>query len=468
MFLTKFENYPYLARQLAMEWAASRHYAYRFGGEFPQMQRMLDETRLASQTEQETWQLERLAQLVETSRSGCVYYADRLPEASQILSSRSLDTALQSIPILEKSCLRSRTADFANRNVPLKLSTSTSGSTGAPMTVGQDADSAQRRFAFLCDHFRLAGITREQPSVRLGGRVLCKIGTPQRRPWLHNRKENVLFLSSYHLDDQHGQVIARKLNTFQPVLMDGYPSGILQTLRLVSQHGGVPTSLKAIITTAETLYPDLREELEQLSGVPVMDYYGASEGVPYIHQCPYGTYHVRWQSGIFEVDDGTRVSREGSGELITTSFVQDRTPLIRYRTGDVLNGLRQNPDTPCQCGLLTPTVESVQGRLEDFVYTSDGRTLGMFTYRTLKYIKGLGETQVIQEQYDEFVVNSVLDNEADAESIQSTIKESFERALGYPIRLNFQPVSQLEKTKNGKVRLVISKMVPLGSQGTSA
>jgi phenylacetate-CoA ligase len=284
------------------------------------------------------------------------------------------------------------------------------------------------------------------------------VGKRQRKPWLFNAAENQLFLSSYHLDDVHGPAIAEQLGRFRPVLLDGYPSGILETLRVLRRQRLNLDSLRAIITTAETLHPDTREELSALSGVPVMDYYAASEGVPFIQQCPYGTYHVRWQSGIFEIDDGSVIGFEGDGELICTSFVQDRTPLIRYRTGDFVKGLCLTPASRCECGLSTPTVEGVQGRVEDLVHTPDGRTLGMFTYRTLKFIDGLGETQVIQHDYSDFEVNSTVRESRDLKALADQIKTSFERTLGYQISLRFNLVQQLPKGANGKVRLVISKI----------
>jgi phenylacetate-CoA ligase len=270
-----------------------------------------------------------------------------------------------------------------------------------------------------------------------------------------------MLLSTYHLDDIHAPMISEMLAEFKPVLLDGYPSGILETLRLLNRHPQKLESLKAIITTAETLYPDMRQEMSELSGgVPIMDYYAASEGVPLIQQCPHGTYHVRWQSGVFEVDDGEIISFEGDGELICTSFVQDRTPLIRYRTGDVVKGMHSQQTKRCGCGLSTPTVESVVGRLEDLVHTPDGRSLGMFTYRTLKLIDGLGETQVIQHGYSDFEVNTVTKcDDYDLDFLAGEVKNSFERALGYPISLRFNGVSTIPKGANGKVRLVISKVV---------
>src|SRR5690606_19396703 len=108
------------------------------------------------------------------------------------------------------------------------------------------------------------------------------------------------------------------------------------------------------------------------------------------------------------------------------------TPLIRYRTGDLVRGLTAHGVESCACGLRTPIVAEVLGRVEDLIYTPDGRTLGMFTYRTLKFVEGLGETQVIQHDFADFEVNSVVRGD-DVRRLEGAVKSSFERALGYPI-----------------------------------
>lgn len=463
MRLPSFERYPRPFRQAAVSIVGWRNRMRRFGHEYQQWRDFLQQSAEWPTVQRDAWQQTRLGALAQSARSGTRYYSELLPVVEKIEGASSLREALNLIPILEKSSLRACPQDFRNSMVTEVAMTSTSGSTGSPMQVGHDAQSIQRRFAFLIDQLRLADVDPKAPSVRLSGRILCEVGKQQRQPWLFNAAENQLFLSSYHLDDVHAEAIADKLGSFLPVLLDGYPSGILETLNLLRRQGRKLDSLKAIITTAETLHPETRDELIALSGVPVMDYYSASEGIPFIQQCPHGTYHVRWQSGIFEIDDGTTIGFEGDGELICTSFVQDRTPLIRYRTGDLVSGLSLQPHGRCKCGLLTPTVESVQGRVEDLVYTVDGRALGMFTYRTLKYIDGLGETQVIQHDYSDFEVNSTVSDGHDPKVLADEVKTSFERALGYPINLRFNRVVQLPRGANGKVRLVISKVARCGA-----
>lgn len=428
----------------------------RFGREYRRWTEFVAGSSAWPVEQQQEWQLESLKRLVQQARM-VEYYSGAIGSLD-LGKVHSLRDALDALPLLEKSALRRSVEHFRNVSVKAVATSATSGSTGAPMRIEHDGGSIQRRFAFLADHLRLAGLGMFDPSVRLSGRILCSVGVEQRAPWLYNLAERQLFLSSYHLDDVHAQRISGKLSSFGPALIDGYPSGVLQVLRMLDRCRSRLPMLRAIITTAETLNPDMREEMEALAGVPVLDYYAASEGVPFIQQCPHGTYHVRWQSGIFEVATDDGIGFEGDGELIVTSFVQDRTPLIRYRTGDLVAGLRHRKEGGCGCGLESPVVDHVLGRIEDLVHTNDGRSLGMFTYRTLKFVDGLVEAQVIQQDYDRFEVNCVLEDAARKNKVSTLIKESFERALGYPIVLEVNVLQSLPKGANGKTRLVISKI----------
>ena len=55
-----------------------------------------------------------------------------------------------------------------------------------------------------------------------------------------------------------------------------------------------------------------------------------------------------------------------------TGFANDATPFIRYRIGDV--GTRSK--RPCSCGRPGEVFLDVDGRIEDYVVTPDGRWIG--------------------------------------------------------------------------------------------
>lgn len=455
-----FEHYPRPIRQAVVAAIGLRNRRRRFGSEYRAWSELLSSTTCPSEIQIQEWQIARLRKLVASASSGSPYYKEI--ETRGFDNVRELRAALDTLPLLTKNELRNRPRDLANANVRPLVRTSTSGSTGAPVTIEHDGASIQRRFAFFHDHLRMAGVEPEEASVRFSGRIICAVGKPDSKPWLMNYAENQAFYSTYHLGDANRGAIERLFNHHKPVLLDGYPSAIIDALRLLRDAPGARSTIRAVITTAETLDPSLRSSIESLAGAPVMDYYSASEGLPFIQQCTKGTYHVRWQSGIFEVDSGDAIGFDGSGELICTSFVQDRVPLLRYRTGDLVQGLTSVP-TLCGCGLATPTVEAVLGRVEDRVYTPDGRAIGMFTYRTLKHISGIGESSVVQKSFDQFLVYTVLKEKQSVEEISTEIHRSFERALGYEIRpVTVVSVDSLPRGANGKIRLVTTHVRPVG------
>ncbi|MBO9470137.1 hypothetical protein J7355_08495 [Endozoicomonas sp. G2_2] len=407
---------------------------------------------------QREWQHKRLLQLAESAREGCRHYREAFEHIDFLeMKNASLYDSLAMLPLLGKAALKEDLDAFLNQSIRRYSESSTSGSTGMPTRVEHDLASIQRRFAFQADHIRHAGGAGIlEPSVRLSGRLVAPPGRKVAKPWVYNAAEQQLFVSSYHLDDDHAWAICRRVEHLQPRVIDGYPSAILQLVRLLSRSPKTLSSLKAIVTTAETLQGEVKDELQLKTKAPVLDYYSASEGLPLVQQCRAGVYHVRWQSGILEVLTPDGVSDEGDGEIVATSFVQDRTPLIRYRTGDLVSGLKQQELATCTCGLTTPTVEGVVGRVEDLIYTPDGRALGMFTYRTLKYVDGLRESQVIQREYDRFQLRAVLVPGFDEATVSQAVKNSFERVLGYNIRLDTEIVEILPKGPNGKVSLVMS------------
>lgn len=455
--MIKFEILPYPIRSVVAAGMGLKLSAGRYGKEFSHFSAFLTDSIQYGPAEQAEWQKAELLRLVESAQTGTAHYAELAPSGEL-----DLEALVRSLPILEKQQLRSAPEQFFNRNVKKWLVSATSGTSGSPMKVEHCKFSMQRRFALLKQHLELAGVSKNAHSVRLSGRIIADPSSKVSRPWLYVPTENQLLLSSYHLNTDHQQVISQKLSRLAPEVMDGYSSGVLETLRLMDRVGAKLNSLKAIVTTAETLSPAVRDELEHLSGAKVLDYYAASEGVPIIQQCQFGTYHVRWQSGIFEVLVDGNAAFEGDGELVVTSFIQDRTPLIRYRTGDYVKGLSRKDQNRCQCGMRTPTIESVEGRIEDMVLVRGGKRMGMFTYRTLKEVSGLHEAQVVQRDYDDFCVRVVLADGAESAAVSAAVKDKFERALGYPITLEFQELSEIPKGANGKLRLVVNEMLRKG------
>lgn len=459
-----FETWPYFLKFAAVNIYGWLSRIRRFKGDHASFRRFLIDSKSWDPRQIEAWQKGELCLLLDDAHHNTAFYRTRtkpVPNSESDLDTRDL---LSRVPITEKTFLKKETSSFRNKNYRLALRTSTSGTTGSPMSVEHEWRSIQRRMAVLASHLEEFGVSPFDRSVRLSGRMFFPSGVQQSKPWLYNSAERQLFVSTYHLDDLHRSQIAEKIHRFDPLVIDGYPSAILRLLELMSAAGRTLNNLRVTVSTAETVTPDIRERIETLSGAPLADYYSASEGLPFIQQCKHGTYHVRWQTGILEVLADGLTTEEGDGELICTSFVQRRMPLIRYRTGDTVTGLRKAGLITCACGSTSPTVQSIGGRLEDLVYAPDGRTFGMFTYRALKAVTGLQQFGVVQKDFARFAVSCVYENGVDRRKVDDEIKTNFERVLGYQITLDTEAFHELPLGPGGKTRLVTSEIKGLAGK----
>ena len=446
-----FFRLPYLIRLVTINFVAIWKGFGRYGSEYSKMVKFLNISEDWLVDTKKKWQEEALGEIMTSAINGSQYYSNIIKPEFYNLSDFN-----DFMPILEKNTLKTYPKKIINFNEKKWATTYKSGSTGSPMVFEHSKAGNQKRFAVMSDHLTRLGVKLSDRSVRLSGRIIADPSKPQKKPWIHNFFEKQLLLSTYHLDEFHGDAIGKKLLAFQPAVIDGYPSSILQLLTILNRINCKIPSLRLIVCTAETLSPETLNNLKELARVPVVDYYSASEGTPLVQQCEYGTYHVRWQSGFLQVRTADKVASEGDGEIIATSLFQRRMPLLKYATGDLCTGLRAIGRKQCQCGLVTQTIESVLGRIEDQVKTEDGRQLGMFPYRTLKQIQGIAAAQIIQEDYRVFLVKIVFQYPVMRQRVESDIRDSFKNVLGYEVEVRFEERSEISKGANGKVRSLIS------------
>jgi len=134
--------------------------------------------------------------------------------------------------------------------------------------------------------------------------------------------------------------------------------------------------LKAIIVAGEPggSIPATRAKLESLwPGARIFDHHGMTEVGPVTFECPKqpGMLHIIESAYYAEVIDPATDKPSRSGELVLTTLGRIGSPLLRYRTGDLVK-LGTQPSTfspqPCACGRHHLTLEGgILGRVDDMV-----------------------------------------------------------------------------------------------------
>jgi phenylacetate-CoA ligase len=137
----------------------------------------------------------------------------------------------------------------------------------------------------------------------------------------------------------------------RPVVIRGYPSRLCEVASYLN-----PIPVLAVICTGECLFDYQKALLEEVFQAPVINEYGCQEtGVSGL-SCPEkGNLHLDSDRCLYEIIDG---------ELVTTDLYNTVMPLVRYKSGDIL----QLDSCDCRRGGITA---KIKGRIEDRICTKN-------------------------------------------------------------------------------------------------
>jgi len=166
------------------------------------------------------------------------------------------------------------------------------------------------------------------------------------------------------------------------------------------------TRLRTIIVAGEPggSIPALRARLQALwHGARVFDHHGMTETGPVTHECPkrLGVLHVLEPAYLAEVIDPVTaqpVAPGQRGELVLTTLGRTGSPLLRYRTGDLVKPVDQPSairQQPCECGRHTLALEGgILGRTDDMVIVRGVNVFPSAVEHIIRACGGVAEYQV--------------------------------------------------------------------------
>lgn len=429
----------------------------RLGG--PHRARVAELRRLERLPRQE-WQAAQLARLRAMTAAAArdvPYYAGRIP-----LDGVSSLEALRNVPLLTKVDAQAAGRTLVSRRFEgQKLQEiHTGGTTGRPLNVYCDADALRRNYAFFFRIREWAGVADGDRVATFAGRTIVAPGRAAPY-WRHNWASRTLLCSSYHLAPDTIDAYLEALADFQPGLIDSYPSSLEPIARRALERRDLTIRPKAIITSSETLYPEVRRMAEDAFGCRIFDHYGSAEMAACVSQCEAGRYHVHPEYGIVEVlVDGRPAAPGELGEIVATGFVNEVMPFIRYATGD----LAVLSDSDCPCGRTFPVLERIEGRQDDCIVTPEGRRVGRLD-PIFKAVSGIHEARIIQDEVDHIRVE-VVPRPVVTDTERAALLDELGRRVGPSMRISIVAVDLIERTGRGKLRTVVNLVAPSGQTGS--
>lgn len=401
--------------------------------------------------EQEAYQLAELRRLLEGARRDVPHYRASLPP-----DPLATLADLRSLPTLEKGMLRRDPFAFVSERLPRRQlwARKTSGSTGTPLTFHLDREATRHQQAAADAMLAAYGCPFGERRARFSGAYVAPYArtTPPFWIWIDSYRQ--LQCSAYHLAPPFFDHYLQAIRAARVAYGTGYPSAWYLLACHVLERGGAPPGLRAIITDSEGVSLDQQAVIEHAFGCPVYQTYGTGEIGQIAWQCRERRYHVLTRIVVIELLDaaGNPVAPGEAGEVVATSLAGANTPFIRYRTGDLAIAATD----PCPCGLQSPALLSIEGRLDDYIQTPDGRTVGRLSHVT-KPGKGIRESQIAQVARDQVVIRVVPDADFDPASMAAVVAAAH-RYLGAGMQVRWERVERLPRTRAGKLRHVVREL----------
>ena len=310
---------------------------------------------------------------------------------------------LSDFPVINKSVIKANEKLFMSPDFDRSklFKESTSGSTGTPLVIYQDAGKRRRAAADTTFFSNFAG-------YHIGTRLYYS------RVWNHlNRKsriasmiQNIVMWDSDHLDDSDIQHFINALehdNSEKSVLI--FASTLVAIYRYMIRNNIRTTArVKCFITMSESLPENVRIGIADLFNTTVVARYSNCECGIIAQQCPCeNEYHINFASFYVEVlkfNSDEPVADGEAGRIVVTDLYNRSMPLIRYDTGDV--GVLSSRS---RCGIPGPVFARIDGRRIDCIYSTSGQLLSPYIVNnTMWKYDELKQYQLIQEGENKYVM----------------------------------------------------------------
>lgn len=419
----------------------------------------LEASQWLSRADLEALQMRKLTALLRVCREHSPWHAERMATAGIDPgdSERMLTmNDLRRLPLMDKADASTNRERIVWHGVPGGAHRyTTGGSSGTPLIFyfGRDrqaSDAAGRMRAR-----RWWGVDVGEREVFLWGAPV-ELNRTDRIKRLRDRLVNHLLLNAFEMSAHTMDEYLDAIRAWRPTCIYGYASSLALLAAHVEARGTtlkIP-SLKVVCSTGESLYPDQREIISRVFGVPVANEYGARDAGFIAHESPAGQMLVMSESTLLEVldADGQPVAPGEVGEAVITSLCSQAQPFVRYRTGDMV---RQSAER-CREGRGLHVIEAVEGRRTDFVVRADGTVMHALAFiYVLREMEQVREFRFIQHEArctEVLVVPQTAWNDEATARVVSGIQAR----LGPDCAVEVKVVDTIAPEASGKHRYVVS------------
>lgn len=361
-----------------------------------------------------------------------------------LLISKSKIHNLEEYPITNKSNYRSFTPKTF-----FYIKGYSSGTTNEPLTIYRSIRSILLEEYFV-KSYRFSKTKVYSPKIAvLRGEYVLNEKVKEPPFWITKPFTRNLILSSIHLSDKNIIYYLKKLEDYKPDIIHAYPNTILLVAKKALQLGWkLNWKLKGVFTGSETFKKSDKLIVKKVFK-NIFDIYGQAERVAMFFLCKNFNYHIGENYSKVEF-----IKDKFGYKIIGTNLYNKSMQFIRYDTGDRVSSL---PKNNCKCGVKGRFVESIKGRIDDYLHLPDGRILTRMDV-AFKGLTEILEAQIIQKKINLIIINYVLNNNFKKNKTEQKLKKILTKYFGAKVLVKINKVKKILRDKSGKFRSVKNLM----------
>jgi phenylacetate-CoA ligase len=405
------------------------------------------------------WQNKHLQALISHAYRNVPYYHRLFQFAGLVPEDIRGVQDLHKIPTLSKDVVRDNFQDLAAANFTADavVTISTSGTSGRPVRILSEKRHEQYLDgdAYRWRHFGWGGCTPESRRAALTAYKIPSKRSGHRRLFSYDPVKRLLILSSYDLNRDNAPEYARILSEYKPEFIHGFPTALeVLTKFLADRDIAAPIQPRAIFAQSEAVYPWQRKYIEEFWHSRIFDWYGMEERSIAAAECEiHSGLHVFSDYCMVEVlKNGQSVIGE-EGEIVSTRLDNLAMPLIRYKTGDIGQLLKE----ACACGRHFPLMRVTGGRDRNFLVTKNGGLISITIVDIPNATEHIEQFQFVQEQPGAVTLR-LLRKKSFTDHDLHLVHRDLQQKFGDMVDVTIEYVDSLERTARGKFSLLVQKL----------
>lgn len=360
-----------------------------------------------------------------------------------------LYTEIQKLPVLSRAEVVAHKSEIINPfykgNI---LISSTGGTTGAGLEFPLSVEAEHKQWAVCWRYRKELGIEWDTWHGWFGGKIIIPVRNRKAPYWRVNKPCRQVMFSSLHLSEETVAAFHKCICDKKLTWLHGYSCNLNLLAVLILKVGLPPIDTVTHVTTgSDNLLDSYRETIKKaFPNASVHTHYAMSECVANVSEDKDGKMHIDDDFSYMELlpfDEAQPHLRK----IIGTGFVNYAFPLVRYDTGDVAA-----VDYDDKGNMY---ITRIEGREAEYLKLPNGQRIGVTFIDNFETFKKIKAAQIYQPDINTLIIRVERNVDYDLGEERDIIKEVSDR-LSCPMNIKVEYVDKIQRTKSGKLRLIIS------------